>query len=85
MRDRVGGVRSGQVVAASYIGYQAAEDGLPRAAVDERGMRLHGPSHLCGAAAGPAARHCYFQPFGAATLYEEKLQSTELCDMPRSA
>ena len=90
VRDRVGGVRSGQVVAAAGVGYQAAEDGLPRAAVDERGMRLHGPSHLSGAAAGPAAaRHfCRLMPLtrvlnerfpavrGAATPSE--VQSTEL-------
>ena len=78
VRDRVGGLRSGQVILVE-VGYQAAEDVLPRAAVDQRRMRVHGPSHLCGAAAGPAAaRHfcrsmpltrvlkmCGFQPFGA--------------------
>ena len=78
--NRVGGVRSGQVVLME-VGHQAAEDVLPRAAVDERRVRLHGPSHLCGAAAGPAtAGHSYFQPFGAPRVMRSNsfLQSTVL-------
>ena len=78
--DRVGGLRSGQVILVQ-VGYQAAEDVLPRAAVDERRVRLHGPPHLCRAAAGPAAaRHSYFQPFGSPRRFMRRnsLQSTVL-------